>query len=51
LASIGALVNGVSVEFADGVNNDVEPDLIEAITKIVRPGIPYIHLVHTLSID
>ena len=51
MASIGAVTNGVAIEFADGVNNDVEPALIEALGQIVRPGIPHIHLVHTLYVS
>ena len=51
MPSIGAVVNSVAIEFAGGVNNDVEASLIQAFGDIVRPGVPYLHLVHTLFIS
>lgn len=51
MAGIGAVINHVSIEFAETVNNDVDPALIAALGKIVRPGIPQLFLVHTLYVS
>lgn len=51
VASIASVVNGVHFEFKGGVNNDVDPKLIGALARIVRPGVPSIHLVSTLFVS
>lgn len=46
MAQIPSLINGVTVEFAAGAVNDVDPRLVDALTLCIKPQIA---AGHTLS--
>ena len=39
MTAIPASINGVTVEFGEGVVNNTDPDLVEALQAIIRPDI------------
>ena len=51
MSNITSDIGGVQILFKDGVNADVDPRLIEALHRVVRAGVPFLHLVRSLVIS
>jgi hypothetical protein len=44
-------INGVEVEFSDAVNTSVDQKVIDALNKVVKPGIASGHILNKVYIS
>ena len=44
-------INGVEIEFSDAVNTSVDQRVIDALNKVVKPGIAAGHLLNKIYIS
>ncbi len=50
MPAIPGNLNGVAIVFDNGADNDVEPAMLTALGWLVRPGVPYRHLITALFV-
>jgi hypothetical protein len=51
MSDIPNSINGVEVEFSDAVNTSVDQGVIDALNKVVKPGIATGHLLNKIYIS
>lgn len=51
MASIPSNLNAVSIQFKDGVNNDIDEKLNTALSEVVRPNYPWKYIITSLTVS
>lgn len=52
MASVPSSLNSVSIQFKDGVINDIDQKLVDALKQIIKPGaIPYQYFVSSIVVS
>ena len=51
MASIPSNLNAVSIQFKDGVNNDIDERLNKALSEIIRPNYPWKYIITSLTVS
>lgn len=51
MASLSSNLNFVSIHFKDGVNNDVDDALVNALNQIIRRNFPWKYIITSLTVS